>query len=376
MPKIRHIGYRVEDTEGMAKFLIEAFDMRIANRRANDVIDMSDGSINLTLIPCDLRGVVVPPGITHIGFTGQDNECAKRRVIAAGGVQRNTIEFSGAFYEVKFDGPQGMVVDVGHWDGAAELNESEAGGSAQRCSSDPKEVLQNPLNQQAMETNMSREKTVKITASDGFTLDAFEVRANGESRGGLVLLQEIFGVTDQMKDVARFFAEHGYDAIVPALFDRTAPDTVVQFTEPERGRQLAMGLDKSKVVLDVEAAMKQVDNAKGVSALGYCWGGGVLVRCAMELHLRGAIAYYGTALPTYLGRTPLCPLLFHFGATDPNSTPQIIETVKKALPSAETHVYEAGHAFANEQRPAVYVKAAADTANQRSVDFLDRVHAA
>jgi catechol 2,3-dioxygenase-like lactoylglutathione lyase family enzyme len=124
MAKIRHIAYRVDDTEAMATFLIDAFEMTVANRRGNGVIDMSDGSINLTLIPCNLRGPVMPRGLHHIGFTDVDNDAARKRVIAAGGVEKDTTQFTGVFYEVKYDGPQGMVVDVGHWQGAAPVSQN------------------------------------------------------------------------------------------------------------------------------------------------------------------------------------------------------------------------------------------------------------
>jgi carboxymethylenebutenolidase len=99
------------------------------------------------------------------------------------------------------------------------------------------------------------------------------------------------------------------------------------------------------------------------------------VRAAAELNLRSAIAFYGTRLPTYLDQKPKCPLLFHFGATDPNSTPEIIEQVRKAFPTAETFIYEAGHAFANEVRP-TYVEAAATTARAGTLEFLNKRHQA
>ena len=116
-------------------------------------------------------------------------------------------------------------------------------------------------------------------------------------------------------------------------------------------------------MLDIAATVDCVQSPHGVSVLGFCWGGGVMIRAAAELNLRGAIAFYGTRLPTYLDQKPKCPLLFHFAKTDPNSTPEIIEQVRKAFPSAETYIYEAGHAFANDVRPA-YVEAAAKTRAQ------------
>jgi carboxymethylenebutenolidase len=223
-------------------------------------------------------------------------------------------------------------------------------------------------------TNDITEGTTTLTAADGFTLEAFRATPAGTPRGGLVILQEIFGITDQLKGVVRSYARDGYDTIIPALYDRVAPGTVVPFADANRGRDLAYGLPLDKVMLDVAAAAQRVRGPHGVSVLGFCWGGGVIVRAAAEIDLRGAIAFYGTRLPTYLDCKPKCPLLFHFGATDPNSTPEIIAKVRQALPAAETHLYEAGHAFANDVRP-TYVAAAADAARARTLGFLARVHA-
>ena len=219
------------------------------------------------------------------------------------------------------------------------------------------------------------EGMIKLKAADGFSLEAFRATPQQGSRGGLVILQEIFGLTDQLKGVVRGYARDGYDTIFPCLYDRVAPGTVVPFSEPDRGRDLAYGLHLDKVVLDIAAAVECVQGKHGVSVLGFCWGGGVIVRGAAELNLRSAIAFYGTRLPTYLDLKPKCPLLFHFGATDPNSTPEIIEAVRRAFPSAETHIYEAGHAFANDVRPA-YVEAAARLARGRTLVFLQRHHKA
>ncbi len=219
------------------------------------------------------------------------------------------------------------------------------------------------------------EEMTKLSAADGFSLEAFHVKPRGASKGGLVVLQEIFGLTDQLKGVVRGYAREGYDTIFPCLFDRVAPGTVVPFSEPNKGRDLAYGLALDKVMLDVAAAVAHVQGPHGVSVLGFCWGGGVIVRAAAEPNLRGAIAFYGTRLPTYLDQKPKCPLLFHFGATDPNSPPETIEAVRKAFPSAETYIYEAGHAFANDVRP-TYVESAAKTALERTLAFLAKQHQA
>jgi predicted enzyme related to lactoylglutathione lyase len=130
MPKLRHIAYRAEDVEGMANFFVNAFDMTIAQRRKNGAIDISDGTINITILPAMApRGDGQPQhrGIDHLGFTVEDEDAARRQVVAAGGTELNTIDLGGAaHYEVKFQGPEGIVVDFGHWIGAAPIDEGEA----------------------------------------------------------------------------------------------------------------------------------------------------------------------------------------------------------------------------------------------------------
>lgn len=219
----------------------------------------------------------------------------------------------------------------------------------------------------------SAEAMVRLTAADGFALDAFKAGAAGAPAGGLVILQEIFGLTDQLRSVARFFARSGFDATVPSLMDRASPGTVVPFDQPDRARELMLGIPWEKTVQDIAAAVRAVDAGRGVSVLGFCLGGGLALRAAGELTLAGAVSYYGTRLGSFLGKPPRCPMLFHFGATDTHSPPEVIEAVKKAIPSAETHIYQAGHAFANDART-TYVKDAAETAHARTLEFLRRVH--
>jgi carboxymethylenebutenolidase len=217
------------------------------------------------------------------------------------------------------------------------------------------------------------EGMIKLTAADGFTLEAFRATPKQGGRGGLVVLQEIFGLTDQMKGVVRSYARDGYDTIFPCFYDRVAPNTVVPFDQGDRGRELGYGLALDKVMLDLDAAVRKVRGPHGVSVVGFCWGGGVIVRAAAELDLRGAIAFYGTKLGEYLNQKPKCPLLFHFGAKDQLSPPELIAKVASAFPSSERYTYDAGHAFANDARPA-YVAAAAETARERTLAFLAKHH--
>lgn len=219
----------------------------------------------------------------------------------------------------------------------------------------------------------SSERMIRLTAEDGFTFDAFEAIPEGKAVGGLVVIQEIFGMTDQLKSVARAYARDGYHTILPALFDRASPGTVVPFDEAERGRDLMLGLNPDHVLLDLAAAIKAAETESGVSVVGFCWGGGQAYRAACAFKLTSAVAFYGTRLDTMLGKSPQCPTLFHFGETDSHTPPELVEALQKAVPDAEIHLYPAGHAFANDARPS-YVQDAAELARMRTMAFLTEYH--
>jgi catechol 2,3-dioxygenase-like lactoylglutathione lyase family enzyme len=121
MSKIRHIAYRAADVETMANFFVDALGMTITQRRTNRAIDLSDGEINITVLP--VRGTENEnQGIDHIGFSVENDEAAGRRLEGAGAKKIATIELgSPAHYEAKYKGPEGIVVDIGKWIGTAPV---------------------------------------------------------------------------------------------------------------------------------------------------------------------------------------------------------------------------------------------------------------
>lgn len=214
---------------------------------------------------------------------------------------------------------------------------------------------------------------VTVTATDDFTFDAFVAYADGESKGGLVILHEIFGLTNQLKSVARYYAEDGFDTIAPALYDRVWPRTVVPFGDIDEGRVFMNQLNIENVLLDIDAARDHIDQGNGASVLGFSLGGGLALKAATMLSLKSAVSYYGAKLTSYLDTPPKCPMQFHFGATDVMNAPEAIENLQNAIPGAETHIYPAGHAFANDAWDR-YVPEAAVPALERSVAFLNMHH--
>lgn len=125
MPKIRHIAYRAADVEGMANFFVNALGMTITQRRKNRAIDLSDGTINITVLPMLQAGPNGEPphqGVDHIGFTVEDEATASKTLEGQGAKKIATIELgSAAHYEAKFRGPEGIVVDIGNWIGTEPI---------------------------------------------------------------------------------------------------------------------------------------------------------------------------------------------------------------------------------------------------------------
>lgn len=215
----------------------------------------------------------------------------------------------------------------------------------------------------------------RLTA-DGHTFDCMMVPATGERRGGLVIVQEIFGLTDQLVEVAAIYAAQGYDVAIPALFDRVAPGLVIPFDDAPRGRDIMTKIAPEAAIADISAAVAALaaDGGK-VAVMGFCWGGGLVVRAAQELPIAGAVSFYGTRLPQYFGAPLKAPVLGHFGSRDSHTPPDVLAAAREAFPELEMHLYEAGHAFANQHRPDSYDAAAAKLAHERTAAFIARVMA-
>jgi len=212
----------------------------------------------------------------------------------------------------------------------------------------------------------------ELTAADGHRLDAWIAPAQGARRGGLVILQEIFGITEQLKTVAQRYAALGYEVAIPALFDRHEKGAVIPFDQGPRGRDMMLASDLEQTMLDIDAAVQTLRTQGGqVGVIGFCWGGGLAIRAAQVLDIAGAVAFYGTRLTQYLDRPLKAPVLAHFGAQDDHVPPEMRAAAQAALPEMEVHLYDAGHAFANDARPS-WVPEAAALAHARTEAFLGR----
>ena len=118
-------------------------------------------------------------------------------------------------------------------------------------------------------------ETVSLTTADGHTLDAYKAEPSGESKGGLVVIQEIFGVNSQIRSTVDYFASQGYTAIAPALFDRVEKGIELGYNEDDfaTGRETRGKITDEWITADVGAAVQEMSSAGKVSVIGFCFGG-------------------------------------------------------------------------------------------------------
>jgi carboxymethylenebutenolidase len=214
-------------------------------------------------------------------------------------------------------------------------------------------------------------ETVQLKAADGHLLGAYRVAPAGKPRGGIVVVQEIFGITRHIEQVAGEYAAAGYLSIAPALFDRVQRQADIPYSDVATGRALRDKLQQGQTLLDLKAAIDAVAGAGKVGMVGYCWGGTLTYLAACHLSIAAGVAYYGGGLTRLIGHTPKCPVMFHFGDRDAHIPLRDVEKVKKAYPLGHYYLYPAEHGFNCSDR-ASYDAASAQLALQRSLDFFHR----
>jgi len=211
-----------------------------------------------------------------------------------------------------------------------------------------------------------------LKASDGHEFAAYVAEPDGAPRGGIVVIQEIFGVNSHIRGVADGFAADGYKVIAPAMFDRIQRNVDLGY-DPDSiaaGRELKGRMDWDSPLLDIRAAADTLSGLK-TGVVGYCWGGSLAWLSATRLDgFAAAICYYGGQIADFRDETPKCPVTMHFGTEDASIPMDAVTAIRAAQPDAAIHVYEgAGHGFNCDQRGS-YDAASAATARERTMDFL------
>jgi carboxymethylenebutenolidase len=160
---------------------------------------------------------------------------------------------------------------------------------------------------------------IELRADDGFTLSAYRADPQGAPRGGLVVVQEIFGVNAHIRAVCDGYAADGYRVIAPALFDRAERGVDIGYSPAEIQRGIGLkqksGIDNA--LRDVAAARDALKEAGKVGITGYCWGGYVTwMAASRSTGFACAIPYYGGGMLEASGEHQKCPVMAHFSERD------------------------------------------------------------
>jgi carboxymethylenebutenolidase len=209
-------------------------------------------------------------------------------------------------------------------------------------------------------------------------MELYEAVPSGDARGGVVVIQEAFGLNDHIRDVTRRFAAAGYHAVAPALFHRAGGGTA-SYDDFSTVLPLFEGLTDEGILEDVDAAtarLSEVGFADGqIGIVGFCMGGRVTFLVAAERALGAAVGFYGGGIvnarfpqfPALVDRAARLqtPWLGLFGDEDTSIPVEDVEALRSALADApvDTEIVryaDAGHGFHCDERPAFHPAAAAD----------------
>jgi carboxymethylenebutenolidase len=227
-----------------------------------------------------------------------------------------------------------------------------------------------------METNS---KWIDIDTNDG-TFGAYLSLPRGGKGPGIVLLQEIFGVNQHIRNVADQYAADGYVVLAPDLFWRQGPRIELGYNDEEwkRAYALMQATDFALAQQDVAATVKVLRGLAGdekIASIGYCFGGRLSYHTAANGLIDAAVAYYGGGIQNALERAPeiKVPVLMHFGAEDSHIPLEAVKSIAERFDDneqVEIHVYAgAEHGFNCNHRASYHQRAAAE-AHGNSLVFL------
>lgn len=193
---------------------------------------------------------------------------------------------------------------------------------------------------------------------------------------GIVVIQEWWGLVDHIKDLADRFAAAGFVALAPDLYHGVAT------TSPDKAGKMFMALNIGKAGEEIKAAADYLRNRdevspKKIGTIGFCMGGQLSLYSATEYpeSIDACVDFYGIHPNAKIDENKLrVPVLAHFGKTDDlvtdGTAEELVSRIERAGKSIEVYYYDAGHAFFNDTRPAVYNADSANLAWERTLQFL------
>jgi carboxymethylenebutenolidase len=197
---------------------------------------------------------------------------------------------------------------------------------------------------------------IKSTAEDGFEFGALHAAPEGRRRGGVIVIQEIFGLDRYVREDVQRWSELGFEVLAPSMYDRVEPDFVSG--HDDAGMQAAIAtVSKAKpadALADIAACVAYLKPHGPVFIVGYCYGGTMVWQAAGRLEgLSAGSSYYGGGVPGAADLTPKCPVICHFGRKDGHiPADEANAKIKTAQPGVPVYIYEkSGHGFNNDGRP-------------------------
>lgn len=216
---------------------------------------------------------------------------------------------------------------------------------------------------------------IKLKASDGFEFAAYHVPAQGTRKGGLIVVQEIFGVNADIKRTSDEFAAMGYEVLAPSMYDRVKPGLSIDKHDQaalDEAIPIAQKNGLEAPVKDLQACVDWLKPRGAVFVTGFCYGGSASWIAATQVNgVNAASCYYGSMLPNLAHLKPQCPVIAHFGATDPFIPMENVDRFKAERPDVPVYVYDAGHGFYTKGGMA-YDAAAAKESLKRTLDLFEK----
>ena len=214
---------------------------------------------------------------------------------------------------------------------------------------------------------------ISLQCQDGFTLSAYEAQPQGDCRGAVVVIQEVFGINSHIRSVTDGYAADGYYAIAPAIFDRIEPGVELGYegADMERGIDLAFNkLQMPQTLADLQVAIDHAAGFGKVGVVGYCFGGLLTWLSACNLNgVSAASSYYGGGVPDQADMKSQCPTILHFGEQDAHIPIDSVKQFMAKQPDLPIYIYAADHGFNCDHRASFHAESAA-LARQRTLELF------
>ena len=231
------------------------------------------------------------------------------------------------------------------------------------------------MNQKSDKDHPADGRKITLTARDGHSFEAWEIGSR-DAPHSVVVVQEIFGLTDHILTVCAELAAKGYHVLAPALLDRVKPHAVLAYNETglKEGLDLRSRIYPESLQEDIAACAEELRKGnphRVVGIIGFCWGGLIAWLAAVQHHnFDAAVGWYGGGIANHCDTAPHCPVQLHFGGEDESIPHSDVQAIRQRRPEIEVFVYDdAGHGFGCPQRPS-FNQDARDLAWSRSLDFL------